>query len=121
MSAKSDRLELGQPGTGLTAAVCTGKRVSDSQTTTKPETSESVQTLPPYKVILHNDDVNSFEHVVHTVLELTPLNELEALEKTLEAHETGQSILLITHKERAELYVDQFATKNLTATCEPDC
>jgi len=28
--------------------------------------------------------------------------------------------LLVTHKERAELYVEQFASFTLTVTCEPD-
>ncbi len=78
------------------------------------------QQLPPYQVILHNDDVNTFEHVVLSILRLTPLNEEEAVLHTIEAHETGSSMLLVTHRERAELYVEQFASVSLTATCEPD-
>jgi len=53
-------------------------------------------------------------------MRLTPLNAQEAFEKTLEAHETGSSLLLVTSKERAELYVEQFATFGLTVTAEPD-
>ncbi len=76
--------------------------------------------LPPYRVILHNDDVNTFDHVIDSILRLTPLKEPEAVARTLEAHQTGSSILLVTHKERAELYVEQFASRGLTVTCEPD-
>jgi len=76
--------------------------------------------LPPYKVLLHNDDVNSFEHVILAILKLTPLESQQAILKTLEAHETGVSLLLVTHKERAELYVEQFATYQLSITIEPD-
>lgn len=76
--------------------------------------------LPMYKVLLHNDDKNEMPHVVESIVELTPLNEQEAVNKTLEAHNTGVSLLLVTHKERAELYVDQFASKSLTVTIEPD-
>jgi ATP-dependent Clp protease adaptor protein ClpS len=76
--------------------------------------------LPPYRVILHNDDVNTFEHVIRTILKLTPLKEPEAVARTVEAHESGSSVLLVTHKERAELYVEQFASRGLTVTCEPD-
>lgn len=76
--------------------------------------------LPPYKVLLHNDDVNSFEHVIMAILKLTTLEPQQAILRTLEAHETGVSLLLVTHKERAELYVDQFATFTLTVTIEPD-
>ena len=75
--------------------------------------------MPPYKVILHNDDVNDVVHVIITILKLTPLEQEEAVERTWEAHENGHAILLVTHRERAELYVDQFQTFKLTVTCEP--
>ena len=89
-----------------------------SITATKPQ--QSAKTLPPFKVVLHNDDVNSFEHVIRTIMKLTPLKEPDAITRTIEAHETGQAILLITNQERAELYVEQFATFGLTVTGEPD-
>jgi ATP-dependent Clp protease adaptor protein ClpS len=89
---------------------------------TRPEelTEQQTDLLPPFRVILHNDDVNTFEHVIHTILELTPLKEPEAVQRTIEAHKTGAALLLVTHKERAELYVEQFASKHLTVTCEPE-
>ncbi len=89
--------------------------------TTTPEVLEQQQTrrLPPYRVILHNDDVNTFDHVIASILRLTPLQVEEAVARTLEAHERGQSLLLVTHRERAELYVEQFASRQLTVTCEP--
>jgi ATP-dependent Clp protease adaptor protein ClpS len=43
------------------------------------------------------------------VCELTPLNTDDAIERTVEAHKTGHSLLLTTHKERAELFQEQFA------------
>src|SRR3954468_14734315 len=69
------------------------------------------QTLPPYKVLLHNDDKNSVDFVVRTIVELTPLNEKEAELRTKEADKTGLALLLVTHKERAELYQEQFTSK----------
>lgn len=84
------------------------------------ETRQKVQQLPPYRVILHNDDVNDFDHVILSILRLTNLKPQDAIERTIEAHESGQSLLLITHRERAELYVEQFASCNLTVTAEPD-
>jgi len=75
--------------------------------------------LPPWKVLLHNDDKNSVEFVVVTIMELTPLKEEEAVVRTLEAHEQKVSLLLVTHKERAELYQEQFQSKGLTVTIEP--
>ncbi|MGD1277020.1 MAG: ATP-dependent Clp protease adaptor ClpS [Tepidisphaeraceae bacterium] len=77
------------------------------------------QVLPPWKVLLHNDDKNDILFVVATIVELTPLNEQDAKLRTLEAHETGVALLLTTHKERAELYKDQFHSKGLTVSIEP--
>ena len=76
--------------------------------------------LPPYKVLLHNDDVNDFEHVILSILKLTPLEVEQAVDRALEAHESGVALLLVTHQERAELYVEQFASVGLTVTHEPD-
>ncbi len=36
-----------------------------------------------------------------------------------QAHHWGKSILLFTHRERAELYVEQFAHKGLVVKVEP--
>jgi hypothetical protein len=43
------------------------------------------QPLPPWKVLLHNDDKNAFEFVIKTICELTPLVEQDALLRTKEA------------------------------------
>lgn len=84
------------------------------------QVEQNTRQLPPYRVLLHNDDVNTFEHVIRSILRLTPLKEPEAIARTIEAHETGSSLLLVTHRERAELYVEQFASLGLTVSCEPE-
>lgn len=76
--------------------------------------------LPPWKVLLHNDDKNEFMYVIVTIVELTPLDTDTAVMRTTEAHKKGLSLLLVTHKERAELYQEQFASKGLVVTIEPD-
>ena len=75
--------------------------------------------LPPYKVLLHNDEVNSVEHVIRSILQITTLTPEEAINRTLEAHETGLALLLVTHRERAELYQEQFTSNGITVTIEP--
>ena len=74
--------------------------------------------LPPWKVLLHNDDVNEVLFVVETIVELTPLSQPAATQRVIEAHHSGVSLLLTTHLERAELYKDQFTSKGLTVTIE---
>jgi ATP-dependent Clp protease adaptor protein ClpS len=77
-----------------------------------------VDRLPPFRVLLHNDDVNDMGYVVDTICDLTPLSPHRAATVMIEAHQSGVSLLLTTHRERAELYVEQFASKNLTVTIE---
>lgn len=76
--------------------------------------------LPPWKVLLHNDDKNDMLFVTETIVALTPLNTEQAIQRMKEAHDTGVALLLVTHKERAELYMDQFKSKGLTVTIEQD-
>lgn len=79
-----------------------------------------VDHLPLWKVLLHNDDVNDIGYVVDTIIELVAMNPMQALLQTLEAHKTGVALLCTTHRERAELVCEQFTSKKLTVTIEPD-
>jgi ATP-dependent Clp protease adaptor protein ClpS len=91
-----------------------------SKPTVLDQPKTDTRTPPPYKVILHNDEVNDMEYVIEKIVELTPLSADEAVAKMMEAHLTGCSVLLVCHKERAELYQDQFHSCRLTVTIEPD-
>ncbi|MCC6677115.1 MAG: ATP-dependent Clp protease adaptor ClpS [Phycisphaerales bacterium] len=97
-----------------------GETATATQTPTKPRPAPPrLDRLPPYRVLLHNDDVNDGLDVVDTLVELTPLNRQRATLVMLEADATGVALVLVTHKERAELYRDQFRAKLLTVTIEP--
>jgi ATP-dependent Clp protease adaptor protein ClpS len=77
------------------------------------------ETLPPYRVLLHNDDVNEMAHVVHALLASVP--ELDAERATaimIEAHLSGQAEVIVCPLERAELYRDRLESFGLTATIE---
>ena len=97
----------------------TATRDTSTATATRPSTAKPRQ-LPLYKVILHNDDVNYMDHVVETIVMLTPLNEQDAVERALEANDVGCALLLVIHKERAELYAEQFRSRSLIVSIEPD-
>ncbi len=93
----------------------------DTATAVKQKPAENKnkpKTLPPYKLLLHNDDENSFEYVIRAIIKLTRLTAEDAIERTVEAHESGLSLLLTTHRERAELYQEQFLTFKITTTIE---
>ena len=75
--------------------------------------------LPPFNVILHNDDVNDFGYVVMSLLCVTPVREKQAVQITQAAHTRGRSLVMTTHRERAELYRDRLRSRHLSATIEP--
>ena len=77
------------------------------------------QQLPPYKVLLHNDDKNLFEYVIKSICRIVALSLQDAELRATEADKTGVALLLMTHKERAELYQEQFTSAGLTVTIEP--
>ncbi len=78
-----------------------------------------IRRLPPWRILLHNDNVNDMPYVVETIVALTTLNRHDAVVRMLEAHNKGLSLLLTTHREHAELLDEQFQSKRLKVTIEP--
>ena len=77
------------------------------------------ETLPPYRVVLHNDDVNEMGHVVRALLQSVPeLDPERATAIMLEAHLNGRAEVIACPRERAELYRDRLESFGLTATIE---
>ena len=113
---KQTPADTGGSGAGDEGGTATAKPKAARKTTPKRKPPRH---LPQWKVLLHNDDKNSYDFVVETIVELTPLNKQEAVVRMKEADETGVALLLTTHKERAELYQEQFTSKGLVVTIEP--
>jgi ATP-dependent Clp protease adaptor protein ClpS len=113
-SGKQDVSSNNDESSGTAVAVPKKSRKQQTETAKKPPAL-----LPQWKVLLHNDDNNEMLFVIHAIVELTPLTREDALTRMLEAHKCGVALLLVTHKERAELYQDQFQSKSLTVTIEP--
>ena len=75
--------------------------------------------LEPYKVILHNDDHNTMDHVVRSLVRSVPgLGVNKAVRIMLEAHNNGRAIVTVCPLEQAELYRDRLESCGLTATIE---
>lgn len=76
--------------------------------------------LDPYAVILHNDDVNSMDHVVRALMKSVPgVGVGKAIKIMLEAHNSGRAVVIVCPLEPAELYRDRLESFKLTATIEP--
>ncbi len=77
------------------------------------------KTSPRYKVLLHNDPVNSMEYVVTTLRQVVPqLSEQDAISIMLEAHNTGVGLVIVCDLEPAEFYSETLKSKGLTSTIE---
>jgi ATP-dependent Clp protease adaptor protein ClpS len=84
------------------------------------DTDALTRLLPPWRVILHNDDHNSMDHVVASLLKCVPSLDLErAVEIMLTAHNHGEAEVIACPKETAELYRERLESCGLTATIEP--
>jgi ATP-dependent Clp protease adaptor protein ClpS len=92
-----------------------GKAVSestsppDTNVVTKPREKEETRTrlLPPYNVILENDDHHSFEFVIEVLRKALGYLEPKAFELTDLAHRTGRAVVWTGPKEVAELKMEQ--------------
>tara|TARA_B100000242_G_C42959424_1_gene444956 strand:- start:85 stop:387 length:303 start_codon:yes stop_codon:yes gene_type:complete len=85
------------------------------------KTSELKNKSPKYKVLLHNDPVNSMEYVTNTLREVVPqLSEQDAISIMLEAHNTGIGLVIICDLEPAEFYSESLKSKGISSSIEKE-
>lgn len=76
---------------------------------------------PRYRVLLHNDDHNSMEHVVETLVSTVPsLSQPQAVDIMMEAHTNGMALVITCAFEHAEHYSELLKMHGLSSTIEPD-
>ena len=91
------------------------------ETETEKTLRQRARLLPPYKVILFNDDYNDMDYVVAALLHtINNLSQQEAERIMLTAHLTGSAVVVVCPKEIAEYYQERLLGYGLTATIEPD-
>ena len=73
----------------------------------KPKDDQKTRKLPPYNVILFNDDDHSFEYVIAMLQKLFGHPAEKGYQMAWEVHTQGRVIVDTTSKERAELKRDQ--------------
>jgi ATP-dependent Clp protease adapter protein ClpS len=90
-----------------------------------PSTGEKlsfrVEWLPPYRVIAHNNDHNSFDEVIAVLLKAVPGLGLEgAIGFTYEIHLTGAAVVFRGDVEEAETCARTIRSIGIKVTVEPD-
>ena len=76
---------------------------------------------PKYKVLLHNDPVNSMDYVTLTLREVVPqLSEQDAISIMLEAHNNGIGLIIVCDLEPAEFYAESLKSKGISSSIEKE-
>ena len=93
---------------------------SDGETAVIDREVQRVRKVSPkYKVLLHNDPVNTMDYVVGILRQVVPqLSEQDALNIMLETHNTGVGLVIVCDLEPAEFYSESLKAKGLTSTIE---
>ncbi|MEH2249747.1 ATP-dependent Clp protease adapter ClpS [Nostoc sp.] len=83
--------------------------------------STSRKLAPRYRVLLHNDNDNSMEHVVQSLIATVPsLTQPQAVSIMMEAHTNGLALVITCALEHAEFYSETLKSHGLSSTIEPD-
>ena len=87
----------------------------------KRSTSTIRKPAPRYRVLLHNDDFNTMEHVVQTLMHtIAGMTQPQAVNIMMEAHTNGTALVITCALEHAEFYCETLQQHGLTSTIEPD-
>ena len=87
----------------------------------KPSSSTVRKPAPRYRVLLHNDDFNSMEYVVQTLMTtVAGMTQPQAVNIMMEAHTNGIGLVITCALEHAEFYCETLRNHGLTSTIEPD-
>lgn len=88
---------------------------------TLQKSSTTRKLAPRYRVLLHNDDFNSMEYVVQTLMQTVPsVTQPQAVSIMMEAHTNGMALVITCAQEHAEFYCETLKNHGLTSTIEPD-
>ena len=100
----------------MTTLISLTTAMSTAPTVTPDKVSEVVRkTYPNYKVIVLNDDFNTFEHVTKCLMKYIPgISANRAWELTNQIHFDGQAVVWVGPQEQAELYHQQLRRAGLT-------
>ncbi|WOD39284.1 ATP-dependent Clp protease adapter ClpS [Nodosilinea sp. E11] len=92
-------------------------QAASSAPTIAPEKTRQTtrEPYPNYKIIVLNDDFNTFQHVAECLMKYIPgLSGDRAWELTNQVHHDGQAVVWTGPLEQAELYHTQLTRAGLT-------
>ncbi|PXF48789.1 ATP-dependent Clp protease adapter protein ClpS [Gracilariopsis chorda] len=90
---------------------------------TKKKTKRKSQTQyePSWRVLLHNDDVHTFDYVTGAIVKVVrTVSRKKAHRITMQAHASGVATVTTTWKAQAEEYCKGLQMHGLTSSIAPD-
>ena len=84
--------------------------MTDTTTQPREETGQKTEGLPPFNVVLLDDNDHSYEYVIFMLKTLFGYPPEKGYKMALEVDSTGRVVVLTTHLEEAELKRDQIQT-----------
>mmetsp|Transcript_17489 Transcript_17489/g.25856 ORF Transcript_17489/g.25856 Transcript_17489/m.25856 type:complete len:176 (+) Transcript_17489:124-651(+) len=87
----------------------------------KTEEKEDEKKDPQYRVLLHNDEVHTFQYVVRALTKcIGTLDRAAAFEICVETHGRGKAIITKTWKKQAQQFCMGLQRQGLTVSITPD-
>jgi ATP-dependent Clp protease adaptor protein ClpS len=81
--------------------------VQPARPSARPTPQNQPKILPPHAVILHNDDINTFQHVIGVLKRVFGYNTAHAFVLAVSAHRRGRTVVWSGQKEHAEFKAEQ--------------
>lgn len=101
----------------MTSVLSSSLVATTAAPTVAPDRATQVtpKVYPNYKVIVLNDDFNTFQHVAECLMKYIPaMSSDRAWELTNQVHFEGQATVWVGPHEQAELYHQQLSRAGLT-------
>ena len=96
-------------------------RKRKSATKKSPATRTDAPTMPPWNVVLLNDEEHTYDYVIRMLGEIFGHAQTKAYQMARTVDKEGRVIVLTTHKELAELkreQIESYGTDVMVATCK---
>ncbi|HXQ19673.1 MAG TPA: ATP-dependent Clp protease adaptor ClpS [Acidimicrobiales bacterium] len=72
----------------------------------------------PWAVLVWNDDVNTFDHVIKALIDILNHSRARAEQLALRVHNTGKAVVAVRPKEEAVAAARRFQDRGIWATVE---
>lgn len=90
----------------------------DADTLTEQDAQAWVDIDDPWAVVVWNDDVNTFAHVIKALIEILNHSKARAELLTDRIHTTGKAVVAFRPKEEARSILQRFHARGIQATME---